>query len=142
MKYHFPRRLAGSLLCLVLLMAAPFVSLAQTKTITDAKEITLTLEGAIRGGRFFFKENAIHFDTLNKYEWPTGDVLVNGKRWSELNKPFKLDFTPDFGKAVILEKQGGPVGRTYVMPREKMFALMIVPREKIPRRRRSASDLP
>jgi hypothetical protein len=142
MKDHFPRRFVGPLLCLVLLLAAPFIASAQTKpsapqktetqASADAKEITLTIEGAIRGGRFFFKENAIQFDTLNKYDWPTGDILVNGKRWSELNKPFKLDFTPDFGKAVILEKQGGPVGRTYIVPREKMFALMIVPREQNP----------
>jgi len=142
MKYHFPRRFVGPLLCFVLLMSTPFTSFAQdkasapqkteTKASAEAAEITLTIEGSIRGGRFFFKENAIQFDTLNKYDWPTQDILVNGKRWSELNKPFSLGFTPDFGKAVILEKEGGPAGRTYIVPREKMFALMIVPREKNP----------
>lgn len=129
--FRYLRGVTPVLLLFTILL--PFAAPAQDKSAsTDAKEITLTLEGAIRGGRFFFKGNAIQFDTLNKYEWPTGDVLVNGKRWSELNKPFKLDFTPDFGKAVILEKEGGPVGRIYVMPREKMFALMIVPREQNP----------
>ncbi|MBR2962755.1 MAG: hypothetical protein IKC53_00955 [Lentisphaeria bacterium] len=141
MKIKWFRYLRGVTPVLLLLtVLLPFAVPAQDKTAqktetkasADTKEITLTLEGAIRGGRFFFKENAISFDTLNKYDWPTGDVFVNGKRWSELNKPFKLDFTPDFGKAVILEKQGGPVGRIYVMPREKMFALMIVPREQNP----------
>ncbi len=141
MKHKWFRYLRRAIAGLVLLAAfLPFAALAQdrtdqkaeTKDSADPKEITLTLEGAIRGGRFFFKENTIQFDTLNKYDWPTGDVIVNGKKWSELNKPFKLDFTPDFGKAVILEKEGGPAGRTYVVPREKMFALMIVPGEDDP----------
>ncbi|MBR2963171.1 MAG: serpin family protein, partial [Lentisphaeria bacterium] len=108
--------------------ALPFIVQAQSGAKTNgSQEITLTLEGAIRGGRFFFKENTIQFDTLNKYEWPQKDILVNGKPWSELNKPFELEFTPDFAKAVILEKMGGPEGRTYVLPRENLFALMIVP---------------
>ena len=141
MKHKWFRYLRRAIAGLVLLaFFLPFAALAQDKTAQKTetkasaapKEITLTLEGSIRGGRFFFKENAIHFDTLNKYDWPTGDIIVNGKKWSELNKPFSLGFTPDFGKAVILEKEGGPAGRTYVVPREKMFALMIVPREKNP----------
>ena len=119
--------------------AAPFAVLAQAGSAApkkDAKapaasgEITLVIEGSIQGGRFFFKEKTIQFDTLNKYDWPNKDVIVNGKPWRDLSKPFKLDYEPDFGKAVILEKQGGPDGNTYVLPREKMFALMIVPREK------------
>ena len=114
---------------LVLLATAlPFLVQAQSGAKTNgSQEITLTIEGSILGGRFFFKENTIQFDTLNKYEWPQEDFSVNGKTWSELNKPFELDSTPDFAKAVILEKEGGPEGRTYVIPRENLFALMIVP---------------
>ncbi len=131
MKRYILKSLCRSLaLGLVLLAAAiPFAVRAQSGAKTNgSKEITLTIEGTIQGGRFFFKENTIQFDTLNKYEWPQKDILVNGKAWSELNKAFKLDFTPDFAKAVILEKEGGPEeGRTYVLPRENLFALMIVP---------------
>ncbi len=113
---------------LLLVTALPFIVQAQSEAKTkDSQEITLTIEGAIRGGRFFFKENTIQFDTLNKYEWPQNDFLINGKPWSELNKPFELDFTPDFAKAVILERNGGFEGRIYVVPRENLFALMIVP---------------
>ena len=139
MKHKWFRYLRRAIAGLVLLAAfLPFAALTQDKTAqktetkdsTEQKEITLTLEGAIRGGRFFFKENTIQFDTLNKYDWPTGDVLVNGKKWSELNKPFKLDFTPDFVKAVILEKESGLEGNIYLLPRENLFALMIVPSEK------------
>ena len=129
MKTNRFKTLWGIALGLVLLATAlPFIVQAQSGAKTNgSQEITLTLEGAIRGGRFFFKENTIQFDTLNKYEWPQKDILVNGKPWSELNKPFELEFTPDFAKAVILEKMGGPEGRTYVLPRENLFALMIVP---------------
>ncbi len=144
MKYNSVRTIRGIMLGIAMLFAAvPFAVQAQSKVAAapeketedsaGAKEITLTIEGTIRGGRFFFKEKTIQFDTLNKYEWPEKDIYVNGKPWSDPAKPFKLDFTPDFAKAVILEKSGGPDGgRVYVLPREKMFALMIVPREKDP----------
>ena len=129
MKTNRFKTLWGIALGFILLMTAlPFSTQAQSEAKTkDSQEITLTLEGVIRGGRFFFKENTIQFDTLNKYEWPQKDFSVDGKPWSELNKPFELDFTPDFAKAVILEKEGGPEVRTYVLPRENLFALMIVP---------------
>ena len=129
MKTNRFKTLWGIALGFVLLTTAlPFLVQAQSAAKTNgSQEITLTIEGTILGGRFFFKENTIQFDTLNKYEWPQEDFSVNGKTWSELNKPFELDFTPDFAKAVILEKEGGPEGRTYVLPRENLFALMIVP---------------
>ena len=116
---------------ILLATALPFTARAQSAAKTkDSQEITLTIEGTVQGGRFFFKENTIQFDTLTKYEWPQKDFLVDGKPWSELNKPFELEFTPDFAKAVILEKEGGPEGRTYVLPRENLFALMIVPEDE------------
>ena len=129
MKTNRFKTLWGIALSFVLLATAlPFLVQAQSEAKANgSQEITLTIEGTVLGGRFFFKENTIQFDTLNKYEWPQEDFSVNGKTWSELNKPFELDFTPDFAKAVILEKEGGPEGRTYVIPRENLFALMIVP---------------
>ncbi len=135
MKHKWFQYLRGVTQALFLLTALlPFAAPAQDRTASaDAKEITLTIEGTIQGGRFFFKENTIQFDALNKYEWPQKNIIVNGKPWTDPAKPFKLGFTPDFAKAVILEKEGGPDGgRVYVLPREKMFALMIVPREKEP----------
>ena len=132
MKTNRFKTLWGIALGLALLATAlPFTTRAQSEAKPkDSQEITLTIEGTIQGGRFFFKDNTIQFDTLNKYEWPQKDFSVDGKPWSELNKPFELEFTPDFAKAVILEKEGGPEGRTYVLPRENLFALMIVPEDE------------
>ena len=140
MKRNRLQSLWRMMLCLALLTAAvPLAVSAQDEAAaaqkTEAKdsvkteEITLTIEGTIQGGRFFFKDKTIQFDAQNKYVWPQKDIIVNGKHWEDLSRPFKLDYTPDFSKAVILEKEGGPEGRIYLMPREKMFALMIVPRE-------------
>ena len=139
-KYRF-QILRGVMLCLVLFaFVVPFAVSAQTqgaaagkmegKASAESEEITLTIEGTIQGGRFFFKEKTIQFDTLNKYYMPSKDFIVNGKKWEDLSKPFKLDFTPDFSKAVILEKESGLEGNIYVLPRENLFALMIVPSEK------------
>ena len=133
------------ILCLILFaFAVPFAVSAQAQAdaageetngkrlaeSAESEEITLTIEGMIQGGRFFFKEKTIQFDTLNKYYMPSKDFIVNGKKWEDLSKPFKLDFTPDFAKAVILEKESGLEGNIYVLPRENLFALMIVPSEK------------
>lgn len=141
MKKHRFQILRGVTLWLVLFaFIVPFAVSAQAqadaarktegKSSGGSKEITLTIEGTIQGGRFFFKEKTIQFDTLNKYYMPSRDFIVNGKRWEDLSKPFKLDFTPDFPKAVILEKESGLDGNIYILPRENLFALMIVPSEK------------
>lgn len=144
MKRNRLKRHLRMILCIVALsLVMPFAVFSQSEAGADLKpeasenaasrEITLVIEGTIQGGRFFFKENTIQFDTLNKYVWPIEDIIVNGTPWKDPAKPFKLGFTPDFAKAVILEKTGGPDGgRTYLLPREKMFALMIVPHEKDP----------
>ncbi len=129
--FQYLRGVTPALLLLTVLL--PFAAMAQDRTASaDSKEITLTIEGTIQGGRFFFKERTIQFDNMNKYDWPTRDILVNGKPWNDFSKPFELDYTPDFAKAVILEKEGGPKGSTYVLNREKLFALMIVPSKKDP----------
>ena len=141
MKSSYPRSLWFITIFLVLFAVVPIAVSAQSETParkTEAKapadsgEITLTISGSIQGGRFFFKEKTIQFDTQNKYMMPGKDIFVNGKRWEDLSRPFKLDFTPDFAKAVILQKDGGFQGRIYIVPRDNLFALMIVPREKEP----------
>ena len=146
MKRNRPRSLWCIILFVILLAAVPIAVPAQTaasparkteaeaktKAPADSEEITLTIQGTIKGGRFFFKEKKIQFDNLNKYAWPTSDFIINGKTWSDPGEPFKLDYTPDFSKAVILEKEGGPEGRIYILPRENLFALMIVPGEDDP----------
>ncbi len=141
MKSSHPRSLWFITIFLILFAIVPIAVSAQTESAarkTEAKapagseEITLTISGAIQGGRFFFKEKTIQFDTQNKYMMPSGDILVNGKPWEDLSRPFKLDFTPDFAKTVILRKDGGFQGRIYIVPRDNLFALMIVPSEKEP----------
>ena len=103
-KYRF-QILRGVMLCLVLFaFVVPFAVSAQTqgaaagkmegKASAESEEITLTIEGTIQGGRFFFKEKTIQFDTLNKYYMPSKDFIVNGKKWEDLSKPFKLDASP------------------------------------------------
>ena len=140
MKKSHPRSLWFITIFLILFAIAPIIVSAQTETATrkteakasGSEEITLTISGSIQGGRFFFKEKTIQFDTQNKYMMPSKDIFVNGKPWDDLSRPFKLDFTPDFAKAVILQKDGGFEGRIYIVPRDNLFALMIVPREKEP----------
>lgn len=115
----------------LVLLAASFIAAAQTEAKTDSpQEVVLIIEGTIQGGCFFFKGNIIQFTMMNKYEWPSKDITVNGKEWSELGEPFELDFTPDFANAVIMEKEGGPDGRIYLQNRENLFALMIIPDEE------------
>ena len=127
MKTNSFKRLWGAALGLALLAAVPFASQAQAEAKTDS---LLIIDGTIQGGCFFFKGNSIRFTMMNKYEWPSKEITVNGKEWSELGEPFELDFTPDFANAVIMEKEGGPDGRIYLQNRENMFALMIIPDEK------------
>ncbi|MBR4767724.1 MAG: hypothetical protein IK088_01985 [Lachnospiraceae bacterium] len=68
----------------------------------ENKEITLTIKGIIYGGEFIFEGNTIRFSNMMVYRIPE-DITVDGKRWKNLTKPFKLGYTPDFAKAGILE---------------------------------------
>ena len=111
--------LSGSFLSLVLTAVSfasiPFVALAQTEspsgnknveqTDPAEKEIVLTLEGIMRGGVFIFRENTIKpFSIHDGFQ-----MKVDGVPWDGFEKElFKLDYTPDFAKAVILEKECGP----------------------------------
>lgn len=110
MKLFLKQRLFGSLLCFAFFVSAiPFALRAQSDV---AKEITVTLEGTFDGqDNFVFMGNTIRFRHIS-YQKPTG-VTVDGKPWENLDEPFRLDFTPDFAKAAIVEKQGrGPVDLT------------------------------
>ena len=96
----------------------------------DAGEITLTLEGTVHGGRFIFEKDTIQFSNGRRYRWAS-KITVNGEPWVDITKPFELGFTPDFSKAVILEKEGGPEGRIYIVSRENRFALMFTPSDDL-----------
>jgi len=111
--------------------SVPFAALAQTgsasanhimdKEKSSDKEITVTIEGNLRGGAFQFKEDFIRF---GRY-WPMTPMKVNGKEWSRPTDPFQLDFTPDFSKAVLLEKEGAFNFQFTV--KEDSFSLRLVP---------------
>lgn len=115
MKTFLKQCLSCSILCIVLLASAvPFAVWAQSGEKTDAapkaeakvpadsKEITLLLEGKNHNKvEFIFEGNTIRVN--NKYPLPE-DITVDGKPWKDLSKPYKLDYTPDFAKAGILER--------------------------------------
>ena len=111
--------LRGMILSIVLLAASvPFAAQAQSggktdtalkteaKTAADSEEVILTFEATVdETGLFFFQNDAIEYRKSFEYPDPTG-VTVDGKPWEDLSKPFRLGFTPDYGKAAIVEKQG------------------------------------
>ena len=104
MKQNRLRTLWGMLLGAVLLAAAvPFAVRAQS----DApKEVTLTIEASVGERAFFvFTKDTIQYRASFDHAEPSG-VTVDGKPWADLSKPFQLDYTPDFEKAVIREKEG------------------------------------
>ena len=88
----------------------------------ENKEITLTIKGKISGGVFVFEGNTIQFSNMMVYRMPE-DITVDGKRWKNLTKPFKLNYTPDFAKAGILETSDKR--EFYVDAKEKSFSLRI-----------------
>ena len=122
----------GIAMALFLLMRAlPFAVSAQsggvtkntnTKSAPESKEVALTIEGKIYGGVFVFEGNTIRFNNMVFYNRPE-DITVDGKPWKDVAKPFELDYTPDFGKAGILEKDGPRM--FYVDVTEKQFSLRI-----------------
>ena len=88
--------------------AAPFRSGAADPA--ENKEVTLTIEGNFSGfDSFCFKGQSITYRPQElKYQrepppLPTG-VKVDGVPWDDLSKPFGLGYTPDFARAVVLEK--------------------------------------
>ena len=88
----------------------------------NSGEITLTIEGKIYGGIFGFEGNTIRFNNMIFYDWPE-DITVDGKPWTDVTKPFKLDYTPDFSQAGILGKDGPRM--FYVDSTDKRFALRV-----------------
>ena len=88
----------------------------------NSGEITLTIEGKIYGGIFEFEGNTIRFNNMIFYDWPE-DITVDGKPWTDVTKPFELDYTPDFSKAGILGKDGPRM--FYVDSADKRFVLRV-----------------
>ena len=133
MKRNRFKMLWGLMLSIVLLASAavPFVALAQSvakpadKPETKAAQSeagTIRLSGVIDGRGFFvFHGNTVEY-RHEAYEQPTG-ISINGKSWDDLKKPFELGFVPDFGKAVIVEKQGR--NRVELTPGKESFSLLI-----------------
>lgn len=95
---------------------------AEAKEAAENKEITLDIEGKIYGGMFIFEGKTIRFSNMIFYDLPE-EITIDGKPWEDIRKPFELDYTPDFAKVGILERDGG---RTFfVDPTEKRFTLRI-----------------
>ena len=128
------QRLRGTVLSFVLLTASfasiPFTTIAQTESPSEKtnetkesaeKEIVLTIEGIMNGGTFIFKENRI-----KAYSVHDGTQLkVNGIPWNDFeNEFFELDYTPDFAKAVILEKECEPNVNIYMISRRNDYFIL------------------
>lgn len=122
MKTNSFKRLWGVVLGLALLAAVPFAAQAQTKAPPESEEVTLTLEGTFCGyGTFTFEGQTIRYKH-SKDEYPT-KVKIDGVPWDDLSEPFKLNYTPDFAHAAIVEKQARNI--VELMPFEKSFILRI-----------------
>lgn len=140
MKTFLKQCLSCSILCIVLLASAvPFAVWAQSgektdaapkaeaKTAADSEEVILTFEATVdETGLFFFQNDAIEYRKSFEYPDPTG-VTVDGKPWEDLSKPFRLGFTPDYGKAAIVEKQGR--GRIELSTMPNQIILLFVDKE-------------
>lgn len=67
--------------------------------------VKIEFEGVIDGaGSFTFRENKIHYEHFT-WQYPT-QVKINGKPWTDLNRPFELVFTPDFASARAIDSFG------------------------------------
>ena len=77
----------------------------ETDDFSNARS-QLGIKGRIYGGKFVFRGNTIVFDSNPRVEplWPK-DITVDGRPWKDLSQPFELDFTPDFAKTVIVERE-------------------------------------
>ncbi|MDD6338039.1 MAG: hypothetical protein PUC15_06630 [Lentisphaeria bacterium] len=108
MKTKLSRRLQSAILCLVLLAAAiPFATLAQMIETPETDDMSITLAGALDGcGSFVFEGNIIYYLHEDYFYMKPNKVAVNGKVWDDFNKPFELEYTPNYANAVITGKQG------------------------------------
>ena len=122
MKRNHFNRLRGMILCLALLISAvvPFAVSAQS----DSPEVTLTLKFTVKGparGTFTFSGDEITYrhvvrpGRIGENKYPE-DVTVDGKPWEDLQRPFKLGFTPDFEKTVALEFEPARRGQLSAHP--------------------------
>lgn len=64
--------------------------------------IGMKLNGA---GRLTFRGNRISY-TVFEMNYPS-EVTVNGEPWTDLTRPFELDFVPEFSSAKIVSSQSG-----------------------------------
>ena len=83
---------------------------------------TVSVEGIFGGrGRFVFEGDTIVY--RHEDRWNPTNVRINGKNWDDLEKPFKLEFTPDHEHAAILQQQGRSHVRLTLKP--DTFELLI-----------------
>jgi len=94
-----------------------------------SKEVTLMFEANVEERGFFvFTEDRIEYRPNGSRQVDPSDVTIDGKPWEDLKKPFRLGFTPDFGKAAIVEKEGR--GTIEILALPKYIGLVIYDEEK------------
>ena len=94
-----------------------------------SKEVTLMFEANVEERGFFvFTEDRIEYRPNGSRQVDPSDVTIDGKLWEDLKKPFQLGFTPDFGKAAIVEKEG--CGTIEILALPKYIGLVIYDEEK------------
>ena len=77
---------------------------AKAKSVENGKK-AIVLDGVFDGaGTFTFSGNRIVYKH-STYD-PPDKLTVNGKAWDNLNKPFELDFTPDYSTTNVAEMNG------------------------------------
>jgi hypothetical protein len=77
---------------------------AGAKPVEEGKK-AIVIEGVFDGaGTFTFSGNRIVYKHAT-YD-PPDKLTVNGKAWNNLNKPFELDFTPDYATTNVAEMNG------------------------------------
>ena len=105
MKQPRSKRLWCMMLGLALFLPTiPFAVFAQSgEKNADSEEIILTLDGTFCGSGIFAFEGQMVRYKHNKDSYPA-NVKIDGVPWEDLSEPFKLDFTPDFEKASIVDR--------------------------------------
>ena len=77
---------------------------AGAKPVEEGKK-AIVIEGVFDGaGTFTFSGNRIVYKHAT-YD-PPDKLTVNGKAWNNLNKPFEMDFTPDYATTNVAEMNG------------------------------------
>ncbi|MBQ7731352.1 MAG: serpin family protein [Lentisphaeria bacterium] len=83
----------------------------------DTVSIGMKLNGA---GRLTFRGNRIYYKLFEMN--PPSEVTVNGEPWTDLDRPFELDFVPEFSTAKIASvKSGGTMELTPGEDRAELY---------------------